>query len=317
MASYGLYDIDLWHYIHSYPNLELMKIFNYHYNNGDMIRLMRPKEDEGRYSKIYCFKDFLKATVPKELVLTDPKKEIIGEGFYGNFYPLEDKYKDVKPNYLCYEPYLEKFKTSIFKIFKSSSYVRFENMDMSDYSKDKPKLVIADRDFVEKPDADYFLKTYLKDNFYCKHPIIFRNEAIFLKFYRFYPLSTKQYYIEFPITKEFLEEYWQPNFHINLNSQKDNRTENDILMSAAALIIFVKVKRNYYQMFFKSHQNKKLKLLEDWSRNTDNSKSFYSYCDGNKEMQSYIENAPTKLRFILKLAPNKLESSNIDLSKFL
>ena len=41
----GLYDMDLFHFIsgkNKYPNLELMKTFNYYYSKGHKIKLMRP-----------------------------------------------------------------------------------------------------------------------------------------------------------------------------------------------------------------------------------------------------------------------------------
>lgn len=57
MATLGLYDIDLWHRGKSAPNLELMKLYNYHKKKGDIVLMMRPGEDEGRFNRIIYFKD--------------------------------------------------------------------------------------------------------------------------------------------------------------------------------------------------------------------------------------------------------------------
>ena len=57
MASIYLYDIDLLHSTRfAPPNLELMKVFNYHYQRGDIVKMGMPKENDlGRYNQIIYF----------------------------------------------------------------------------------------------------------------------------------------------------------------------------------------------------------------------------------------------------------------------
>ena len=57
MAIYGLYDIDLWHKGRSVPNLELMQTYAYLSNRNERVIMMKPNEDEEKFSKIIYFKD--------------------------------------------------------------------------------------------------------------------------------------------------------------------------------------------------------------------------------------------------------------------
>ena len=77
MACIGLYDIELWHRGKVMPNLELMKIYNYHYNKGDKVVMMRPNENEGRFNQIIYFKDNPNTQIPKTLHLSGPLKQIL------------------------------------------------------------------------------------------------------------------------------------------------------------------------------------------------------------------------------------------------
>ena len=109
----GLYDIDLWHNGQkTYPNLELAKVANYHRQKGDMVTMLTPKTDEGRFDKIIYFKERASTIVPKTLILTGSKKDIYGQGFYQTFYPLDFVYYNVPPAYLIYEPFFDKLNTN-------------------------------------------------------------------------------------------------------------------------------------------------------------------------------------------------------------
>ena len=70
MASIYLYDIDLLHSTRfAPPNLELMKVFNYHYQRGDIVKMGMPKENDlGRYNQIIYFKNNPKQAIPKYLL---------------------------------------------------------------------------------------------------------------------------------------------------------------------------------------------------------------------------------------------------------
>ena len=73
MSTIGLYDTDLFHYQKHHPNLELMKIYNYHNKKGDKVLMMRPGDEEGRF--IY-----------------GKNKEIYGYGFVKSYFPIDEIY---------------------------------------------------------------------------------------------------------------------------------------------------------------------------------------------------------------------------------
>jgi hypothetical protein len=52
MANIAYYDIDTWHRGKSVPNLELCKMYSYHYKNNDKVTMLRPQdlEDIERFS---------------------------------------------------------------------------------------------------------------------------------------------------------------------------------------------------------------------------------------------------------------------------
>lgn len=109
MATIGLYSLDLWHRTNkAMPNLELMKIYNYHFTHNDIVMMMRPGEDEGRFSKIIYFKDNPNFSIPRNVSVSGPNKEICGYGFYKKFFPIDNIYANEPPSYYPYEPYTER-----------------------------------------------------------------------------------------------------------------------------------------------------------------------------------------------------------------
>lgn len=166
----ALYDMDLWHIAQKVlPNLELAKVANYHRQQGDMVTMLTPKtRDEGRFDKIIFFKERRRAE-GRDLKLSGPKREVYGQGFYNKFYPLDDKYTDVPPDYLIYEPYFDRLSKE-FKNLKKSSHIRIENRDLTYYHKDKLNLYIADMDYFNSgPAAFDALDEFKKHRFYFTH----------------------------------------------------------------------------------------------------------------------------------------------------
>lgn len=98
----GLYDLDLRHSQMSWPNLELMKIFNYHNQNGDKVILMKKTDNEGRFNSIIYFKDNKKLHIPMGINVIGKNKKIYGEGFFNAFSSLPEKYLDSPPNPMIY-----------------------------------------------------------------------------------------------------------------------------------------------------------------------------------------------------------------------
>ena len=55
MASICLFDIDFLYSSKFVPNLELMKIFNYYYQEGHVVNLGQKNENLDRYNQIIFF----------------------------------------------------------------------------------------------------------------------------------------------------------------------------------------------------------------------------------------------------------------------
>ena len=84
----GLYDIDFHHSSVHFPNLELMKIYNYHYQKGDKVIFMTPKTDKGRFNEIVYFKELVNTKIPKTIDIDMTKDHVYGYGFYKHYTPI-------------------------------------------------------------------------------------------------------------------------------------------------------------------------------------------------------------------------------------
>ena len=97
MATYGLYDCEMWHRGKTMPNLELMKVYNYHHSRGEIVRLLRPQDNTSTYTKVIYFKE-TDAELPKNLEVYGDNKDFYGYGFYKTFVPLDEIYTDTPPS---------------------------------------------------------------------------------------------------------------------------------------------------------------------------------------------------------------------------
>ena len=164
MASICLFDIDFLYSSKFVPNLELMKIFNYYYQEGHVVNLGQKNENLDRYNQIIFFKDSPNISVPRGLDLSGDNKKIYGYGFYNRFIPLSEKYDNVPPNYLCYDIFNENIKNiKKYENIKKGNLVRIENEDFSDFSKDKKIFYIVDRNFSKLNNALSFVQKYYNE----------------------------------------------------------------------------------------------------------------------------------------------------------
>lgn len=83
--SIGLFDLDLWYYRgNKFPNLELMKIYNYYYKKNVPVLMMRPDSERTRFEKIIYFKEHSDDFVPARETLAGDNIVLFGNGFYGH-----------------------------------------------------------------------------------------------------------------------------------------------------------------------------------------------------------------------------------------
>lgn len=156
----GLYDLDFWHGHMHFPNLELMKIYNYHIKNNDKVLFIKPGDELGRFNKIIYFKEIPSTIVPRSVDLSSNKASHIGYGFYKQFFPIEEKYWDIAPNYLIYAPFSTKIPKNIYKTLIDGSIVRVENNDFSGFKDNTSAILISDCDFLNLSNAKDFVKEY-------------------------------------------------------------------------------------------------------------------------------------------------------------
>jgi hypothetical protein len=158
MASIGIVDLDLWSNIKSFPNLELMKVYNYYYNKNNIVRMVRPTDPLTTFTHIYFFKENPNTSISKKINMRMDNKTLYGYGFYKKFFPLKNEISEVPPRYLPYDSFVERLaNTKSYDTMKQSSYIRVENKDFTDYKPDRTNIYIADYDFIHLQESLDFL----------------------------------------------------------------------------------------------------------------------------------------------------------------
>lgn len=326
MASIYLYDIDLLHSTRfEPPNLELMKVFNYHYQRGDIVKMGIPKEDLGRYNQIIYFKRNPKQIIPKHLSLSGEQIQIYGYGFYRKFTPLKPEIAATSPSYFPYTgPIEEKIKNlTKFKHIEKNSLIRVENNDFTDFKEDCSTIYIADENFLYVPNAEDFVKEY-KRNYNMKflYSLIAKDEETFEKFFSIASVSGKRIIVDFEFSKDFFEKYYYEDILFAAEPRKNESNPSVYLQRIVKMILVAK--HGGKQVQFTSQRFNQLELQskpllnlwEDiiaWSRNKEQI-SFYEFYGKNKDM-STLENmmaSKKNLRLLLKQNPKTLDTHFID-----
>lgn len=302
----GLYDIDLWHGSCKYPKLELMKIYNYCYQNGQKVIMMQPNMDEGRFDKIFYFKEYPSTHIPKTLVLTGEKKKIYGYGFYKRFIPLSEKYNNIPPTFLPYDSYSNKLTNkSTYETMRKSSLIRLENSDFSGFVKDAKKCYIADFNPAQEKTLFPFLEKYpdIKKNFI--HQLIIKSQEQFETLLKFSPKIENRFVIDFPFDDNFFFKYLDTNIVLYDNLYSDKDVEK-YLVRLATICLCSKGYGRKPQLSGPIVNNEIEKMILKWAKDKENSTSFYEYY---KEIPNGISQ---KLRLLLKTKPSAFRSQSFD-----
>ena len=312
----GLYDIDLWHNARkTYPNLELAKVANYHRQKGDMVTMLTPKTDEGRFDKIIYFKERVSTIVPKTLILTGSKKNIYGQGFYQTFYPLDFVYYNMPPSYLIYEPFFDKLNTN-FESLKRNSHIRIENRDLSGFKKEKTSIYVADQNYFDREDAFDFIEEFKNYKFNFIFGIQCRDPKQMELFDKYRVVFKNQLKIDFEYDGDFFKEYASnPKNVFPFLRNKENESDYHANLRAAAQGLYYlaigRTENNY--CYLKTPLGKK---IGEWCSHKT-SLSFADYFQSDKSVQLLIAAAPTDLRLMLKTSPQKINTSTFDFTGLL
>lgn len=315
MACIGLYDIELWHRGKAMPNLELMKIYNYHYNHGDKVIMMKPGIDEGRFNKIIYFKDNPNTQIAKTLQLSGPIKEIYGYGFYNNFYPLEEKYQNEPPCYLPYEPFVEHFSMKSYRLIKNSSFIRLENQDFSDFKKEKMWISFADHNLLYINGVKEFFQENKKHRFNPLHSLNVKDEKTFLNFIQYTSLISRRLLVQFRFSEELFKNYFNDNIIFDWINPWQDETKDHFFRRIISMILYFKINKTPIMIEIFSEEPF-LKNILQWGKE-NLALSYLEYYQQNKEALSFIDSSPGEIRTLLKSKPDRMKSSDIDFKEIL
>lgn len=316
MATIGLYDIELWHRGKAMPNLELMKIYNYHFKHNDIVVMMRPGEDEGRFSKIIYFKDNPNTQIPRNLSLSGPKKEIYGYGFFKQFYPLDNIYLEEPPSYYPYDPFTEKFSLATYNQIKKSSYIRLENKDFADFKENKTYITFADHDLFYIDGAEDFIRSHKNHRFKAIHRLDIKDETTFLKFIPFIALMDRRYFIQYKFSEDMFKNYFNERIIFDWINPWAHETEEKFLRRICSMITYFKINNVSVTIETLPTTDSFLKDILVWGR-ANNQLSFYEYYANNKLVLKKAEAAASSIRLLLKSKPSKMISSSVDFKEIL
>lgn len=310
MATIGLYDIDLWHRGKSVPNLELMKIYNYYTQKDYSVKMMKPNDEEGRFTNIIYFKDNPNVQIPRVLNLNGDKKTIYGYGFYNSYTPLIPEIAKVPPLYDLYDPYSWKFKIpkSNYDELKRSSIIRIENSDFSGYKKEAIKMFFVDHNALHQENAYDILLNNKNNTFVFLHNIRIKDEETYYKFERFYPLISNYILIDFRYNSDFFFNVFKDRKIIFPTEKREDETILNFQLRKVKIGLFYKASgiRQLFP-FIPTSLNNEDELINKWLTSNSTESFEKSYKIPN--------NIPSELRILLKQDPKKIGSSQLDFSK--
>lgn len=306
MATLGLYDIDLWHRGKSAPNLELMKLYNYHKKKGDIVLMMRPGEDEGRFNRIIYFKDKPNIQIPRALIVNGEKKETYGYGFYNKYYPLSPEIMVTPPSYDLYDTL--SYKLSIpnikYDALKRDSLIRLESNDFTDFKPKRMNMIFVDHDFLYLPDAYDCLLENKNHRFLFYHTLWVKDEETFYKFERFISLINSYIIIDFRYSQDFFFNNFKNDSILFKFEKRENESVLNYQLRSVKMGLFYKGNGVRMKFPFKPPaQNELDKDIIEWL----NSATTDAFADSHK----IPKGIPSELRVLLKQNP-KTVSSTLD-----
>lgn len=296
MSRIGVYDLD-WHFGHYKKkifNLDLMKVFKYYWDKGDIVKFISPDDrDVGYYDAVYYFKDNPKLQIPDKVKMFS-NCHLRGYGFYNKYIPLREDVFNTVPSFMPYE-LLDMHKKMEFLLnnIKIKSYIRLETEDYSHHNNMADLYYVADYDVFRLDNIGKLLDN--KD----------------AKYYLFWATGcdSREKYNEY---KEFSNRIVNRRLQINFNYdynfifnnmeyrniypifQKEETREQDLVSIIEAVRT---VKKNNGQLFLvpgndcpKKYQQL-YTLLCSWALNRKHI-SFYDYCSAVEEKRK-IYNAAT------------------------
>ena len=308
----GLYDLDFQHSVTKFPNLELMKIYNYHYQKGDKVIFMTPKMDKGRFNEIIYFKEVPSTRVPKNLNIDMLKDHIYGYGFYKCYTPINQKYQPIPPSYMVYEPYRDKFSKQTYNLIRNHSFVRVENNDFTGFHKGSDKILLADNDIAALPNFTNFLEEY---KYYTiiprQHTITVKDESVAAALYKYRNISVPLY-IDFKYSYEFFEEHYK-RMVFHLRTPFENESETHYLNRLVRTVLYYK-SHGAALPFIRCADKTTSGYIIQWGV-TKTNLPYSEFYKNNTDALAVLNIVPKEIRLLLKTKPQIGQS--FDLSHYL
>lgn len=304
----GFYDIDLHHSPKTYPNLELMKIFNYYYQQGHKTVMMEPKSEEGRFNKILYFKNSPSTVIPKNIYVNGENKIIYGYGFYKKINKLKNEILQCKPLYLPYDIQQDKIKKKInhYQKIKRNSLIRFETNDYVDFKQKEQYIYVSDYNPLSFSDSYDYIKEHLKKyQFIFLNTILINDENMFYKYKSIIPYFNQITELNFNYSKDFFLDNYEYDI-LFIKDAKQNIKNTKIILWYKSKDLVPSIR--YYDKI------KKDNFILQWGAAATNL-SYCEYYKDNKEALDFMNKSSSDLRCLLKTNPKKISKTifeNID-----
>lgn len=302
MGNYGLYDIDLWHSPKKFPNFQLMKIYNYHCKNNEMVTMIKPTDtDLGRFTHIIYFKDWVNNNFPKQQ-LNNKEKNIItyGYGFYSQEIPLITKYYDTPPSLEPYDLLTEKFSEKRYSLFKKSSFIHFGTNDFSGFNSNFKNIYLVDHNIGTQKDIDKFFHEYHNYNFYFYHTPTATSPEMYELLEKFEQIFKQKIRIKFKYDRDFILKYGNGPEYPPMLLPGENDYERDIRLLKTVIVL----KSMNISSHIVPYSNSAIcaKIIQ-YANDSAAQGSFYEYFQNDKNMLRLMLSVPTELRLLFKTKP--------------
>lgn len=271
--------------------------------------MMKPEDDEGRFTKIFYFKENPETSIPKWANLTGNKKQIYGYGFTKKIKPLSPEILPLQPSYLPYDPYSNKLSIRNYEKLKRDSLVRVEAQDFADYKSNRTKIFIADHDFFYIHNALDFLEEYKnKHTFDFFWKLVAKDEETYNKFNRYTNLINRRIIVDFNFNKDFFIKNYSDNTIFTL---KQNNSFEEYLIFIIQIILYYKSNNLYPEIITEKDRVPPLDKIMQWGRNPTQ-ESFVNYYKNDTAAQQFLNKAKSDIRLLLKTNPKNFKNSDID-----
>ena len=138
--------------------------------------MMKPGEDETKFTKIMYFKENPNIQLPKTLNVYGEKKAFFGYGFFNKAFPLKPEIAETPPSYVPYDAWTNKIGMGVkdYEKMKRSALIRLETEDFADLKRNPntKHIYFADRNFLLLPEAENFLQEHKNCSFNFLHSLI-------------------------------------------------------------------------------------------------------------------------------------------------